>query len=301
MPRSFFPRHALATLSLLVLSAASSMAVPNPALADTALENPPRSSHSNESATPFVKTHDIRVSQVNDTTGSLRDAWLREPEQPPAPGYAFMLRKQDVDQQQFSTRRLLAELEALKVTPAFLDHATVLQAAGLEAWHAQLDAYAGARLSRTPGRADPASLVARPRHNPAAATLAHFGHCQPPTWVEVWHAHGVSRLPHQPGMTLSDALEEVKDGLPDLSIAPDTAWRVSPLGRVNSIGIAAFNHQRVELTPGSRIVLPLPPVSIGARWINRSLPRFLATRLPGNDCMLYSLTSLAPAKGPAAP
>ncbi|WP_192034479.1 capsule biosynthesis GfcC family protein [Halomonas sp. YLGW01] len=270
-------------------------------MANPAWANESRERHAFIEPATTDSAYSIRVHQFSDLTGTLRDAWLKEPEQPPAPGYAFMLRQEDRQPQQFTARRLLAELDALRSAPKFLDHAETYEVAGLEVWHGQLEKYSDGRLARTPGRADPTSLIARPRHNPALATLEHFGHCRPPNWTEVWHAQGVTRLPFQPGMTVPNAIDTLKDRLPGLSIASDTAWRVSPLGQVNSVGIAAYNHESVELTAGSRVVLPLSSTTIGARWINQTLPRFLATRLPGDDCVLYSFSPLETAKGAASP
>ncbi len=275
----------------MALSAGSAFALAN---------QPPESQARDTSARP-VALPTVLDYQASESATTLRDAWLNAPDQPSALGYAFMLRRQDRPQQQLTARRLLAELDALRAASTFLDHATPLQAAGLDAWQERLEVYSDVRLSRTPGRSDPASLVAYPRHNPSLATVQHFGFCASPDWVEAWHPQGVTRLPFQPGMTISSALEQLTDEQPALSLASERAWRISPLGQISRVGIAAYNHESIELTPGSRVVLPLPWTSIGAQWVNESLPGFLATRLPGDDCVLHSLPFRESFKGPASP
>ncbi|MBB3188808.1 capsule biosynthesis GfcC family protein [Halomonas cerina] len=226
---------------------------------------------------------------------TLRDAWLQQETQPPA-GYAFMRHRDDVVAQTRQGRELEAELAIVAQQAAMQGnlawaHALGAWRQGVAAYHQQPD------QARTPGRADITALVANPRHDPPLTSLASYGACQPPSWVEVWHAGGVSRVAYRPELTVSQALREASDG--EASRHSDTAWRITPLGQVDEVGIAAWNHQEVEITPGSRLVqrLPLPldgfaqdASALGAAWIDTTLPHYLATRLPGDRCTLYSAT-----------
>lgn len=235
------------------------------------------------------------LGQADTASPTLRDAWLRLEQQPPA-GYAFMRRQADVVTQERQGRELEAELALVASWAAAQGNLTWAHALG--AWRQRIATYLQQPdQARTPGRADLTALVARPRHNPPLASLASYGACQPPAWVEVWHGGGVTRLAYRPHLTVSRALEEASDG--EASRQSDTAWRITPLGQVDEIGIAAWNHQKVEVTPGSRIVqrLPLPldgftqdASALGAAWIDTTLPHYLATRLPGDACTLHAPT-----------
>lgn len=222
---------------------------------------------------------------------TLRDAWLQQQAQPPA-GYAFLRRQADVGPQQQLGQELRAELESVARQTAEQGHLPWAHA--LARWEQQVAAFqrTGDR-ARTPGRADLTELVAYPRRNPPLASLASYGACEVPTWVEVWHVGGISRIPHRQGLTVPQALEEASRGRAHTQ--SDTAWQVSTLGRVHEVGIASWNRQEQAVTPGSRLVQRVPSELLGEAshgglgWIDRHLPRYLATRLPGDACTLQPL------------
>lgn len=221
---------------------------------------------------------------------TLQDAWLQQQAQPPA-GYAFLRRRADVEPQQQLAQELRAELEIVARQAA--EQGNLPWAHALARWEKQVAAFERTReLARTPGRADLTELVATPRHNPALASLASYGACEPPSWVEVWHVGGISRVPHRDGLTVPQALEQASIGRAHQQ--SDTAWQITPLGRLHEVGIAAWNHRKQEVTPGSRIVQRLPTELLdeathgGLLWIDRHLPRYLATRLPGDACTLHT-------------
>lgn len=232
----------------------------------------------------------LPLSSQAETT--LRDAWLEQPALPAA-GYAFHHRTEDVARHRQQGRELHAELGLAARHAA--ERGELPWAHAFTRWEQQIAAYRQApEHARTPGRIDITALVATPRHNPSLANLAHFGGCEPPSWVEVWHIGGVTRLTHQAGMTVAQALDTASEGRAQRQV--DSAWRISPLGRVSEVGIAAWNQEPVEVTPGSRIVQRLP-VSFtaddalgSAEWIDASLPRYLATRLPGDRCTLHAIS-----------
>lgn len=222
---------------------------------------------------------------------TLRDAWLQQQAQPPA-GYAFLRRQADVAPQQQLGQELRAELEGVARQAA--EQGNLPWAHAFARWGQQVAAFRRTpEQARTPGRADLTELVADPRRNPPLASLAGYGACEFPTWVEVWHAGGISRVPHRQGLTVPQALEEASNGRAHQQ--SDTAWQVTPLGRVHEIGIAAWNHRGQAVSPGSRIVQRLPTELLseathgGQAWIDHHLPRYLATRLPGDACTLHPL------------
>lgn len=240
----------------------------------------------------------LPLSSQAETT--LRDAWLEQATLPAA-GYAVYQRADDVAHHRRQGRELQAELGLAARHAA--ERGELPWAHAFARWEQQMAAYRQApQQARTPGRVDLTALVAAPRHTPRLSALAHFGGCEPPTWVEVWHVGGVTRLTHRSGMTVAQALDTASEGRAQRQV--DRAWRISPLGRVRDVGIAAWNHEPIEVTPGSRVVQRLPDAITaddalgGADWIDDSLPRYLATRLPGDRCTLHPLPNATDESSP---
>lgn len=198
--------------------------------------------------------------------------------------HAFALEQPTVDELDFQQRRLMAELGPL-INEARLTGRPGL-AEGLLAWHTELKGHS-LLPARTPGRHDLPWLSAHQRGDPLLANIALWGHCRVPSWVEVWHHGGVSSVTWHRGMTLDQALAS----LPEAAIRQaETATLVTPDGTPHTRGIAAWNHQATPLTPGSRVILPLPESghhTAAVRVVNQRLPTYLATRLPGSECEIF--------------
>ncbi|NAW34706.1 capsule biosynthesis GfcC family protein [Halomonas alimentaria] len=201
--------------------------------------------------------------------------------------HAFALEHATVEAVEPQRRRLIAELETLR-RRARLDGADGLIAA-LGAWQRELEA-SSAVPARTPGRHDLPWLGADRRRDPPLSAFHYWGHCAVPTWVEVWHLGGVSRLPWQPDMTLSQALDQIAGSA--ARQGAEHAALITPSGEQHRRGIMAWNHQETPLTPGSRVMLELPASidSTARRLVNQRLPAYLATRLPGDECEIQEVT-----------
>ncbi|MBZ9538029.1 hypothetical protein KGQ90_03605 [Modicisalibacter tunisiensis] len=213
------------------------------------------------------------------------DAWLQvEALTEPDWSYTFVQGTQ-ANSSMPSAPRLIAELDAV-ATLARARSRTSL-AAGLHRWQAQLDALTASRL---PGRAEPAWLMTHPRHVPRIAGLSGLGWCRVPDWVEAWTPAGVARLAWHPGMNT----DRLMAALPAASTRYlDRAHVVTPLGEILPLGVAAWNHESLPLAPGSRVVFLLPVETPSAAWLDSAMPRFLSTRLPGDDCVTFPLGSAA--------
>lgn len=231
----------------------------------------------------------------NTDADTLADAWLRWQQDHPAPvawQQAFALRHDTASRLAERRRRLQGELATLAVSARVAGDTA--RAAALLAWREHLAEW---RLeeSRTPGRMDLPWLGANLRDNPPLSRIAHLGVCARPTWVELWSRDGVTRIDWVPELTLSAALEALS---PDAADAADHAAVITPTGLIRRRGVAAWNHQRTPLVPGSRVVLelptrqglrgalPFPGTTHEAELINTHLPELLATRLPGDDCRI---------------
>ncbi|WP_104203653.1 capsule biosynthesis GfcC family protein [Billgrantia saliphila] len=213
--------------------------------------------------------------------------WLEQPALPEAPAYSYYLLERDRLPQQRQGIRLQEELATL-IDWNTLDGRTAM-ANGLKQWQHAV-ALHRERTGRTPARADLAALLASPRHDPTLTSLAEIGHCAVPDWVELWHFGGVIRQRWSPNLTLQALIRQRPRA--DWAAA-EYAWLITPQGAPRRIGIAAWNAGDAPLVAGSRIVLTLPGAVQEADWVNRTLPNFLATRLPGDTC-----SALTPAKGP---
>jgi hypothetical protein len=219
---------------------------------------------------------------------TLIDAWVgwqqqrRAAEQPALDwAYSFALRRTDARELTRKRARLIAEIDGL---------APVLAAAGQARWPAAL-AHWSQRLSDMPAAparsAEPLglmSLAGELRRNPPMTDIEHLGTCRLPSWVETWTLTGVQRIDWRSGMTLDSLLERLPNsatqGLDAISV-------ITPRGDMQTLGIAAWNHQDAPLAPGARLAVRLPEYSQEAHIINRELASFLAHRLPGDDCTLW--------------
>ncbi|MDR9439318.1 MAG: hypothetical protein RI841_07455 [Halomonas sp.] len=228
-------------------------------------------------------------------TGSLSDAWLttlRQHQGPASWSHAVVLREATRDALPARQARLQAELDTL-VASARLSGAGGL-GHGLAAWRARV-ANADSERSRTPGRHDLPWIAANLRRDLAMRDVARWGLCEPPSWVELWHYRGITRLAWQPGLTLPGALAALPNAARQ---GVSRAAVVTPVGDVEPRGAARWNRDATPLAAGSRVVLglpenqglraamPFPGTVEEAGWVNERLPAFLATRLPGDECAL---------------
>lgn len=218
-------------------------------------------------------------------TPTLSHLWLEQPTQPEASALAYYLLRIDREAQRHQGLRLGEELTTLADWHALAGHAEV--ARGLREWRARIEALQ-AHPSRTPARADLAALLASPRHDPALDSLAAAGTCALPDWVEFWHFDGITRQRWQPGMDLRDLLHERPRRHWS---AADEAWVIPPQGAPRRVGVAAWNAGNLPLAAGSRVVLLFPDPVQEAAWVNRTLPDYLATRLPSDACRPLTLPS----------
>lgn len=225
-----------------------------------------------------VSSIDIEGHQSPSSKPTLLDAWLSiEREVSVNWSRAFVVRDDLVAEERHRQRRLIAELDGLALQVRLLSAPEV--ADGLRSWQQALSQLDEGRI---PGRVDPTWLMAHLRQIPQIQDIDRMGWCQTPNWVEAWTLHGVERLPWQPGMTTDTLLEGLKGSAYDRA---DTLRLISPQGEISKLGIAAWNHEQAPLIPGSRVVISLPLDSISARWVDMALPQFLATRLPGDECI----------------
>lgn len=223
-------------------------------------------------------TIDIEGRRPPVPSPSLLDAWLTvERETPVNWSRAFVARDDATAEDRQRQRRLDAELAGLAMQARLLDAPQVGD--GLDAWR---EALGKLDQGRIPGRVDPTWLMAHLRQVPRLEDVDTLGWCQTPDWIEAWTPLGVARLAWEPGMT-TDTLLDRLDG--EAYASADTLQLVTPQGDIKSLGIAAWNHQRAPLVPGTRVVVALPLNSVGAQWVDMALPQFLATRLPGDECI----------------
>jgi len=223
-------------------------------------------------------TIDVEGHQPPPPEPTLLDAWLEiEQEMPVNWARAYVVRDDLEAEDRHRRQRLVAELDGLAMQARLLAAPEV--ADGLQAWQEGLTKLDKGRI---PGRVDPTWLMAHLRQVPRIEDIDQMGWCETPNWVEAWTPLGVERLTWQPGMTTDTLL----DGLDETAYArADTMQLVSPQGEVRELGIAAWNHEQAPLPPGSRVVIALPLASVSAQWVDVALPQFLATRLPGDECI----------------
>lgn len=227
----------------------------------------------------------LLLAPANAAANKLSDGWLAALQESPQRivwSHAFALRQSTAADLEAQRTRLIAELDTFMLTARLAGNRAL--ATGLDDWRQTL-ADTPALPARTPGRFDLPWLGAHLRHDPPLAALQQWGHCSVPAWIEVWHLAGVTRLPWHAGLGLDQAL----DALPGAAVSgADNAVVITPNGIRVSRGIAAWNHQATPLTPGSRVVLALPAAeSSTVNLINQRLPAYLATRLPGDECVVW--------------
>ncbi|WNK20104.1 capsule biosynthesis GfcC family protein [Halomonas piscis] len=225
----------------------------------------------------------------------LSDGWLsRLADAPPvAWSHAFALRERTAAPLDQKRRRLVAELETLMIRARLGSGAGRIK--GLAAWQQRLKEE-DALPARTPGRHDLPWLGAHLRQDPPLAKVALWGSCEPPAWVEIWHLNGITRLPWRQAQSLGAALEKLeRQNGARARAGSDYAWLITPTGALHRRGIAAWNAQATPLAPGSRVVLtlprsqgPVPGAGMAEALVNARLPAYLATRLPGDDCTLWT-------------
>lgn len=220
---------------------------------------------------------------------NLLDAWIAWQGEQAAPinwAYSFALRERDTERLARQRDRLVAELEIVQRT---MQAAGQPAADGFVQWLDTLEEMTPL-AARSPERLDLPWLAADLRRSPSSERLRHMGYCDPPGWVELWSPQGTHRMTWEPDTTLAGLLA----ALPRAAVRGiDHAAVVTPLGEVREVGVAAWNREDTALAPGSRIVLLFPDAGLGSTLegdlINERLPRFLATRLPGDDCRLRPL------------
>src|SRR5690625_4011121 len=139
---------------------------------------------------------------------------------------------------------------------------------------------------RTPGRWGPAALMSSPRNGVPVSAVAALGACQVPNWIEVWSAQGVQRIKWRPEMRLSTLLSAngILHGLD-----ADSVTLVTPYGSILQRGVAAWDFHDIPLTPGMRIVVPMPVAGEVSVWMQKALPEYLAHLLPGDHCRRLKL------------
>ncbi|MFD2190037.1 capsule biosynthesis GfcC family protein [Pistricoccus aurantiacus] len=210
---------------------------------------------------------------------TLTDAWLAMDRLPQ--GRAYYLLETDQERLEQQGRQLRHELAELIGKAGQAGQNRRWQ--GLVQWQLKLNQPA---TLRTLASADLASLLENPRSAPFLDTLASYGACTPADWIDVWTPNGVIRLDWQEGSRLANTLDRLPK---DAYRGADTATVVTPRGSTYQRGVAAWNLQDVALAPGSRIVFSLPSDNVSARWVNKNLPKYLAARMPGNDCTRDSM------------
>ena len=213
-------------------------------------------------------------------------AWQGEQAEPIHWGYSFALRGRDAERLGQQRDRLIAELQMVRRSTQAAGQPA---AEGFAQWIEALVAM-DPLVARSPERLDLPWLAGDLRRSPATERLRHMGHCQPPDWIELWSPDGTRRIAWEPDTTLTGLLAAVPRSA---TRGIDHAAVVTPLGEVHEFGVAAWNREDTALAPGSRILLLLPDSGLGGTLegslINERLPRFLATRLPGDDCELRTL------------
>jgi len=210
-------------------------------------------------------------------TISLMDVWTALQKTGPiyAP-YAFISHKDTQASQAARKKTLLHEIDNLIWRRQETGNVSVVP--GLLQWRQRIDAMDG---FRTPGQWGPAALLASARNGVPVTALATVGACDVPSWVEVWSAQGVQRTPWKPGLRLLSLLAD--NGLSGRGSA-DVVTIITSYGDRFERGIAAWNEHDMPVSPGMRIVVPLPIAGQVGPWLDHTIVRLLAHALPADHC-----------------
>lgn len=229
----------------------------------------------------------VSAASKTDSTASapeptLLDFWFALQDSGPvyAP-YAYILHRDARSAQIARKKTLIEELGNLIWRLEAAGNSTL--SAALEQWRRRIRE---ANDYRTPGQWGPAALLSSPRNGVPVSAVAAVGACKVPSWVEVWSAQGVKRIIWQPDMRLSTLLSE--GGILRHTQAKQVSV-ITPYGQIVQRGIAAWNYEGMPLSPGMRVVAPLPLGSQASEWIQKKLSQFLAHLLPGDTCRQITL------------
>lgn len=245
--------------------------------------------------TSLVMAVSPALAQTPTDPNSLAEAWLAGLEADNTPviwSHSVALRHETAAGLPAHRTRLVEELNTLVISARVAGNTPL--ASGLARWVEALGAD-DPQLARTPGRFDLPWLGANLRQDVPLTTLAHWGICEVPDWVEVWSLSGVERMRWWPGLDLAALIAELPSTATQRA---DRAAVIGPFGQVRQWGIAAWNRETAPLAPGSRVMvqlpsrqglrdaLPFPGTTVESELINERLPGYLATRLPGDECDL---------------
>lgn len=191
--------------------------------------------------------------------------------------YAYIVHQDTRVVQSARKQTLLRELDDLIWRLQTMGNSEL--AAALDQWRRHIRAV---DQYRTPGQWGPAALLSNPRNGVPISAVAALGACRVPSWIEIWSAQGVQRIRWQPAMRLSTLLSDNRGILH--GVDADTVVLVTPYGSILQRGIAAWNYQDMPLSPGMRLVVPLPLGGKASTWIQKTLAELLAHWLPGDNC-----------------
>lgn len=196
--------------------------------------------------------------------------------------YAFVVEKSVNAQQNDLRKNLFDEFKDLNWRLKSAGYENYLDT--IEAWRSRLSQ---TRVYRLPGDWSPAWLMSHPQQNPPLASLSALGACDVPDWVEIWDGAGIRRLPWHSGMTLDALFSADRISRRDI----DYVRVVDSLGQQSKIGVAPWNASNANLSPGSRVVLPLPLGGEAFGWIRDTVADLLAHTPTGDDCRVTPLNT----------
>ncbi|WP_423823851.1 capsule biosynthesis GfcC family protein [Salinisphaera sp. SPP-AMP-43] len=208
---------------------------------------------------------------------SLIDAWLSLPNVGEiAWPYAYMRASNTSDSQKAHRADLFEQFEQLRWR--LNDGGYSQLANAISSWKNELlktDDY------RQPGDWSPSWLMSHPNKRPPVSRIAAIGYCDAPNTIRVWDAVGVHRRNWQPGIRLSDLLEE-DENLSGGST--DEVALVWPRGDIDHYGVAAWNYADTELTPGTNIIGAIDLKGAVFPWMRDAIAGLLAHTPVGENC-----------------
>lgn len=142
-----------------------------------------------------------------------------------------------------------------------------------------------ANAYRTPGHWGPAALLSSPQAV-AIESIAAVGACSIPNWIEIWSATGVKRVPWQPDMQLNTLLLS-HAGMGAAGTGSVTL--ITPYGAAVERAIEPWKQHGETLSPGMRVIVPMPLGPQASTWLAQALAAFLAHLQPGDDCRQLNL------------